>query len=384
MRTSLNVLTVILLVSINASAQFSENFDQDITSLSSNCWVINQVNYSTTAGNVINGTGSAYTNPPTSGSGERTLATPFLKMTSTTLSVSFKYKVSSKIAGQSTRTINIGISDRNGVFTSLQIITLDKNSPTTVFTHNATYTIASTGVYRLELRIGGATGDGNSRVIFDDLNVSAPAYYGPAIHCNPAANAVNDTYSSETISNVSGNVLQNDQFPADNETYTAVLVTPPTQGTLVLNADGTFTYTPALGYTGGTITFTYNVVDNGYAPATSNTATVTINYSMLVIMPLRSPVARNNNRTEILDNNLNIRQNPVSANLNMVFTADAKLNSTISVYTVSGAIIYQENRLMNKGENNISINLSAISQGMYIVTVDNSKGRLSGKFLKRG
>ena len=384
MKTLLNVLTTVLLMTFNTSAQFSENFDQNITGLSSNCWTINQVNYSTTTSDVINGTGSAYTNPPTNGSGERTVATPFLNMTSTSLSVSFNYKISSKIAGQATRTIRIGISDRNGVFTPLQVITLDKNSPTTVLAHNANYTIAGTGVYRLEIRIGGATGDGNSRVIFDDLNVSASAYYGPTIHCNPAGNAVNDTYSSETISDVNDNVLQNDQFPADNETYTAVLVTPPTQGTLVLNADGTFTYTPAPGYTGGTITFTYSVVDNGYAPATSNIATATINYSMLAVLSLRNPVTRRIDKKETSANNLDIRQNPVSANLNMVFTADAKQNCTISVYTISGAIVYQENRLMNKGKNNMSINLSAVNSGMYIVTINNVKGKTSIKFIKRG
>lgn len=383
MRTLL-YLVVAMLMALNTSAQFSENFDQNITGLSSNCWVINQVDYSTTSSDVINGTGSAYTNPPTSGSGERTLATPFLNVTSTSLSVSFKYKTSSKIAGQATRTINIGISDRNGVFTSLQVITLDKNSPTTVLTHNANYTIASTGVYRLELRIGGGTGDGNSRVIFDDLNVSASAYYGPTIHCNPAASAINDTYSSQTISDVSGNVLTNDQFPADNETYSAILVTPPAQGTLVLNANGTFTYTPALGYTGGTITFTYNVVDNGYAPATSNIATVTINYSMLSMLPIRNTVARNNDKSKVSTDNLNIRQNPVVTNLNMVFTAVAKQNSTITVYTVSGAVVYHENRLMNKGDNNININLSNVGAGTYVVMVNNTKGRISTKFVKRG
>ncbi len=121
-------------------------------------------------------------------------------MTSTSLSVSFKYKTSSKISGQATRTIDIGLLDRNGVFTSLQIITMDKNTSTAVLTHNATYTIPSTGVYRLDLRIGGATGDGNSRVIFDDLSVSASAYYGPVNHCNPAAIAVNNTDSVPTLS----------------------------------------------------------------------------------------------------------------------------------------------------------------------------------------
>ncbi len=81
--------------------------------------------------------------------------------------------------------------------------------------------------------------------------------------------------------------MLNDQFPADNETYTATLVSGPTSGTLVFNADGTYTYTPASTFTGGTISFTYNVKDNGYAPSTSNIATVTLNYAMLMFLPVK-------------------------------------------------------------------------------------------------
>jgi hypothetical protein len=87
-----------------------------------------------------------------------------------------------------------------------------------------------------------------------------------------------------SISAISNNVLTNDVFPADGEVYSAVLVTAPSQGVLVLNADGTFTYTPDPLFTGGSIVFTYQVVDNGYTSATSNTATVTINYATPVLL----------------------------------------------------------------------------------------------------
>jgi hypothetical protein len=82
-------------------------------------------------------------------------------------------------------------------------------------------------------------------------------------------------------------VLTNDNLPADNDTYTAALVTAPSQGTLVLNPNGTFTFTPAADFTGGNVIFTYQVNDNGYAPASSNVATVTINYPAPAILPLK-------------------------------------------------------------------------------------------------
>lgn len=284
MKTSI-AFSITFCVFQSLNAQFSENFDKDITSLTGKCWSYTNVNYTTTAQDVINGTGSAYTNPPTSSSGIRSITTPYLNVNSTSLTVSFKYKTSSKISGNSTRTIEIVLVSKNGAVISLQTLTMNSSTPTSVLTHNNTYTLPSTGVYRLELRIGGATGDGNSRVIFDDLFASASPYY--ASFCNPSATAVNDSYTSGTISNINGNVLSNDNFPADNEIYSASLVTAPSQGTLVLNADGSFTYTPAPGFTGGTIVFTYQVVDNGYAPSTSNIATVTINYPAPAILPLK-------------------------------------------------------------------------------------------------
>src|SRR4029078_4647406 len=132
------------------------------------CWSYTNVNHTTTAGEVITGTGSAYTNPPTSSSGIRSITSPYLNVNSTSLTISFKYKTSSKINGNATRTIEIVLVPKTGSAISLQTLTMDNNTSTSVLTHNVTYTLATTGVYRLQLRIGGATGDGNSRVIFDD------------------------------------------------------------------------------------------------------------------------------------------------------------------------------------------------------------------------
>lgn len=457
--------TLIIIASIlflnSANAQFSENFDQNITNLTGNCWSYSNVNYTTTSQDVINGTGSAYTNPPTSTSGYRSITTPYLNVNSTSLTVSFKYKVSSKINGNSTRTIEIVLVDKNGAAISLQTITMDNNTATSVYTFNNTFTLATTGVYRLELRIGGATGDGNSRVIFDDLYASASAYY--TSFCNPAATAVNDSYSSNTISNVSGNVLSNDNFPADNETYSAVLVTAPTQGTLVLNANGTFTFTPVAGYTGGTITFTYQVTDNGYAPTTSNTATVSIYYATPAILPINilsfnatkesssvkiswkvsqnetgdffvvekstdgknfiaittvetngtkgtSVYATTDNasssttyyRLKIVnrDNSVTyskvvivkgenesvdvqVMNNPAAVNLNITYKADRQINSTLKVYSMSGAQVYQTKLNASAGTTNISVPVNQLQNGSYVLVIDSAQGRKAIQFVKK-
>ena len=63
----------------------------------------------------------------------------------------------------------------------------------------------------------------------------------------------------------------NDTDP-DGDLLMAFVLTDPSHGTLTLNAEGDFTYTPTAGYSGPD-SFTY-VVDDGIA--TSNVATVTI------------------------------------------------------------------------------------------------------------
>src|SRR6185503_15625964 len=74
--------------------------------------------------------------------------------------------------------------------------------------------------------------------------------------------AVNDGYATteDTPLNVSApGILANDT-DADTNTLSAILVSGPTHGTLTLNADGSFTYTPATNYTGPD-SFTYRASD---------------------------------------------------------------------------------------------------------------------------
>lgn len=91
---------------------------------------------------------------------------------------------------------------------------------------------------------------------------------------NVAPVAVNDAYSvaeDGVLTVAARGVLINDT-DFDPSILTAVKVTDPANGTLVLNADGSFTYTPAANFN-GTDSFTYKANDG---LADSNVATVTI------------------------------------------------------------------------------------------------------------
>jgi len=281
----LSIATIFIL--ITAEAQYSQDFEGTETSLTGDCWTLNDVHKTTTVGDVITGTGSMYTNPPTNGSTTRDIISPALNITSTSFSVSFNYKVSSKINGNATRTIEVGLLDAAANFTSLSVITMDKNSPTTVQNFNQTFTLASIGARKLVIKLGGSTGDGNTRLIFDDIYANAsPLYNTGTGPCNSAPIAVDDAYNAINGFSVSGNVITNDSDP-NGEAIQSLVVTTSPDGVLVLNQSGGFTFTPNPGFAGPVATFTYQLADNGFAPDTSNTALVTINYSSPILLPVK-------------------------------------------------------------------------------------------------
>ncbi len=91
---------------------------------------------------------------------------------------------------------------------------------------------------------------------------------------NDRPSAGNDGYSTTAgtaLVRAAPGVLANDS-DIDGDALTAVLATSPSHGTLTLNANGGFTYTPAAGYSGPD-SFTYQASDG---VATSDPATVSI------------------------------------------------------------------------------------------------------------
>jgi filamentous hemagglutinin family protein len=90
--------------------------------------------------------------------------------------------------------------------------------------------------------------------------------------------AVNDSASTLEGNPVVINILGND-FDPDNDLFQAILLSGPTNGSLTLNADGTYTYTPNPGFTGSD-EFTYFNID-GQIGAEPDSAVVTITVTAL-------------------------------------------------------------------------------------------------------
>jgi VCBS repeat-containing protein len=104
---------------------------------------------------------------------------------------------------------------------------------------------------------------------------------------NDAPVANNDSYATNedtTLTIAAPGVLANDT-DVDGNSLTAALVTGPSHGTLTLNANGSFTYTPTLNYNGPD-SFTYKANDGNLD---SNTATVSITVNTVNDAPVANP-----------------------------------------------------------------------------------------------
>src|SRR5207237_369306 len=96
----------------------------------------------------------------------------------------------------------------------------------------------------------------------------------PATAGNDAQAATNDadTTNEDTALNVAAADVLGNESDVDGDALTAILVSSPAQGSVTLNANGSFTYTPAANYNGGD-SFTYKANDGAL---NSNVATVSI------------------------------------------------------------------------------------------------------------
>lgn len=105
------------------------------------------------------------------------------------------------------------------------------------------------------------------------MNSALAATYTISVVNRPPV-VVNDSRDVPLNSTVSGNVVLND-YDQELNGFTVALATAPMHGTLTLNANGTYSYSPAPGYTGPD-SFTYTACDNATPSLCSGTATVNL------------------------------------------------------------------------------------------------------------
>ncbi len=103
--------------------------------------------------------------------------------------------------------------------------------------------------------------------------------------------AMDDTYVTEidtTLTVTAPGILENDYSFDPTDTLSVIRAQDVAHGVLTLNADGSFTYEPEVGFS-GTDSFTYIIFSEERAGDLSNEATVTIMvraYPFTLFMPI--------------------------------------------------------------------------------------------------
>ncbi len=220
------------------------------------------------------------------------------------------------------------------------------------------------------------TGDGNVATVSITIN---------AVNDLPVAN--NDTYATNEDTQLAPaagtGVLANDT-DIDGNTLTAVLVLGPTHGTFVLNANGSFTYTPAANYNGPD-SFTYKANDG---TGDSNVATVNITVTAVNDVPVATNDAYTTTEdtqlviaaaTGVLANDTDVESSPLTAVLVVapahgVLTLNADGSFTYAPaanYSGSDTFTYRANDGTASG-NVATVNITLTAVNDAPVAVDDS------------
>lgn len=118
-----------------------------------------------------------------------------------------------------------------------------------------------------------AVSDGNGGTATAAVSLTVTEVVDPPPENTPPV-AADDVATTEEDTPVTGNVLANDTDADEGDVLTASLNGEATDGTVVLEPDGSFTYTPPEGFS-GEASFSYTVTDSAGATDTA-TATVTV------------------------------------------------------------------------------------------------------------
>lgn len=290
-------------------AQTNQNFNstgsstvaQVKDSLEQHCWLFpgfQSQSASGWTGASIEGDGCLVSDEGASSSQNAGISTPVLSI-SGTLQVAFKYRFKEDVAKKDNRWIKVLLTDLNNSFNS-KLDSIDISDSKKNKTYSYSKSFSASGSVRVFLSYQG-TGNKNYLAI-DDIIISASSLFPNG--CAVAPTAVNDNIGGQNNHNANGNVLGNDTNPAGNSSLRAYLVQDSPDGTVTLNTDGSFTFSPNPDFSGSSTSFVYKACLDGVGSALcSNDATATINFPAGSSLPVSlidfAGLYKNNGQVEL-------------------------------------------------------------------------------------
>lgn len=213
-------------------------------------------------------------------------------------SLAWATAISAGPAGEASQSVNFLVSnDRNSLFSVQPTISADG---TLTFTPAANAFGSATVLVQLHDN-GGTANGGVDTSAGQTFTISLAS-----VNDTPVANADSYTTAENASLTIAVNGLLSNDTDIEGDTLTAVLVAGPSHGTLTLNANGSFNYSPNANYNGPD-SFTYKVNDG-----VADSSIVTVS---LTITPVNTaPVAFADSYTTAEDTLLSIAANGILAN----------------------------------------------------------------------
>jgi hypothetical protein len=203
-----------------------------------------------------------------------------------------------------------------------------------------------------------------------------------------APTTVADTYTTPQGVLLAGNVLSNDL----GTNLRAILIVRPTQGTLALNPDGSFTYQPAAGYSGSD-SFIYYACNLGtplvcgdpatvsitVGPATSARSAATSAKSAAPATKPGAPAA--GSAAELV---LTGSPNPFAEHLRLRFALPTAQNYTLALYDAQGRLVQQlASGQAEAGQTQqLDVSTGSFAIGLYLVRLTTATGSQLLKLVK--
>jgi hypothetical protein len=266
----------------SAYSQITEQFNTSVSApdlnqvkgyLQAHCWEFHNMDVNA-EGNWnpgIEGDGAMCSLPLESGQSAR-IITPMLDVNGS-MAVNFFYKFSYELGGPASIKLYL-VGYDNSIFMELGNLPVGDKEPNVSYLYSTTFSNLPSGPYKLMIEYNNPAYQG--LVGIDKLEINRPFIYAGG--CNQAPVAVNDNITGNINRTAEGQVRNNDYDP-NGDYFTTYLISNSPHGNVELTESGAFTFTPNPGFNGNSTTFTYQQCDNGYGPACSNIATVTITFA---------------------------------------------------------------------------------------------------------
>jgi hypothetical protein len=260
-------------------AQVSENFNTrpgasaagDIKPfLQNSCWVLSGGDINLGGWDAgIEGDGALVSSL---GAGEQAgIYTPMVQVPGN-LYISFNYRFNINVPAGHDLRLSLTNFD-NSIYMELDNVDMSGKNANTTYNYTSYFNNLPSGAYRVFINFRDP--DQTTQIAIDQFYINIPTLYPSG--CNNAPVASHDVVTGLDNYTASGTVFGND-YDANGEYFIPYLITNSADGNVILNADGSFTFTPNAGFSGTATSFTYQVCDNGFAPLCSDPAVVTINF----------------------------------------------------------------------------------------------------------